>query len=75
MLGASDAGHPGDHGAAPDLKVRALKQVRHMNLKPQKTPPLCSRSRLHLWQVRRGAWSKRLPGSGLGRLTSWLAAR
>jgi len=46
--------HLGDHGAAPDRNVRALKQVRQVNLKPQNTPPLCSRRRLHLWQVSSG---------------------
>ena len=48
------SGRPGDHGAAPDRKVRALKQVRQLNREPQNTPPLCSRRRLHFWQVRSG---------------------
>ena len=47
------SGHSGEHGAAPDRKV-PVKQVRHVNREPQNTPPLCSRRRLHFWQVRSG---------------------
>ena len=59
-----------DDCAALDLNVRARKQVRHVKRPLEKTPPLCSRRHLHRWHLTSGAWSKRLPGNGLGRLTS-----
>ena len=68
------SGQLGSQAAAPDLKLRALKQVRHVNREPENTPPLCSRRRLHVWQATSGESSKRLPGNGLGRLTGWPAA-
>lgn len=38
------------------------KHARHANEEPKKTPPLFSRSRLHLLQVTSGERSQRLPG-------------
>jgi adenine deaminase len=60
--------------AERDLKFRVAKQARHTNLEPQNTPPLRSRRRLHVRQVRSGDWSYRLPGKGLGTLTGPVAA-